>query len=127
MSSTKAKRDKLSILASAKGFLSVLLPAMQKVPKIERMDGAVHEMKLSAFDIISHFTTAYNCPEARLENIQLMFGDYGRMLSCFEIANLQNVLTDNVKFELSIQLSKIEEGIVKWHNAVQTLQRQVCG
>ena len=38
--SAKATKDKDSILADAKNFIKVLLPAIQKLPKIERHEGA---------------------------------------------------------------------------------------
>lgn len=36
----KANRDKMSILADAKNLLEKFLPMIQRMPKIERMDGA---------------------------------------------------------------------------------------
>lgn len=111
----KAKRDKTSILADAKNFLKILLPAIQRMPKIERHEGAAVEMKNAAFSIVSNFTTAYYCPEVRVRHIQLMFGDYGKLLAAFEIAIQQGLLTDSLKLALAMQLERIEEGIEKWH------------
>ena len=83
--SVKANKDKDSILADAKELLKILIPAIQTMPKIERIDGAATDMKRAAFDMIHHFTIAYNCSEVRAENIHQMFGDYGRLIACFEI------------------------------------------
>ncbi|MBR2016487.1 MAG: hypothetical protein IKA00_04190 [Prevotella sp.] len=41
----KAKNDKDSILADAKNLLYVLHPAIQRMPKIERIEGAPVEIK----------------------------------------------------------------------------------
>ena len=73
----KAKKDKGSILADVKNLLYVLHPAIQHMPKIERIEGAPQEMKRAAFDIIRHFQTAKECPEVRLEHIHEMIGGSG--------------------------------------------------
>ena len=96
--SVKASKDKDSILADAKELLKILIPAIQTMPKIERIDGAAIDMKRAAFDMIHHFTIAYNCQEVRAECIRQMFGDYGRLIACFEILLTQraNTMQTNV-------------------------------
>lgn len=52
--SVKANKDKDSILADTKELLKILIPAIQTMPKIERIDGAAIDMKRAAFDMILH-------------------------------------------------------------------------
>ena len=70
--SAKARKDKDSILADTKNLLKILLPAIQRMPKIERHDGVAQEMKVAALSLVSHFTTAFNCPEVREQYIHLL-------------------------------------------------------
>lgn len=81
----KAKRDKGSILADVKNLLYVLHPAIQHMPKIERIEGAPVEMKRACYDLIRHFTVAIECQEVRLANIHQMFGEFGMLLASFEL------------------------------------------
>jgi hypothetical protein len=122
--SARVRKDKAGILADAKNLIWVLLPAIQRMPKIERIEGAPHEMKTAAFSIVANFTTAWNCPECRDEYIRRMFGDYGRLLAAFDIAIRQGLMTDSVKLGIAEYLERIEEGITKWHNALRSSQRQ---
>ncbi len=69
----KARNDKSSILADAKNLLTVLLPAIQQMPKIERIEGAPVEMKRAAQNIIRHFSIAKECQEVRQERIRKIF------------------------------------------------------
>ena len=48
----KAKNDKGSILADAKNLLYILRPAIQRMPKIDRIEGAPVEMKRAVQNII---------------------------------------------------------------------------
>ena len=132
--SVKASKDKDSILADVKELLKILIPAIQTMPKIERHDGAAQDMKRAAFDMIHHFTIAYNCPDVRELNIQQMFGDYGRLIACFEIlltqkANTQpmgggvGLFTNRTKLDIARKLERIEAGIVKWHNALRSMRQ----
>lgn len=113
----KARNDKSSILADAKNLLIVLLPAIQRMPKIERIEGAPQEMKRAAFDIIRHFQTAKECPEVRLEHIHEMIGAFGIILAAFDICIAQGLFTDRQKLAIAMQLERIEEGVRKWRNA----------
>ena len=65
----KAKKDKGSILADAKNLLYVLYGCIQRMPKIERIEGAPVEMKRAAAGIVQSFTIAKECPEVRLQEI----------------------------------------------------------
>ena len=120
----KARNDKDSILADAKNLLYILYPAIQRMPKIERIEGAPVEMKKAAQNIIRHFHIAKECQEVRLEHIQEIFGDYGVLLSNFELCIAQGLLTDSDKLRIAIQLDRIEEGVRKWRNAARSLKRQ---
>jgi hypothetical protein len=116
--SAKARKDKDSILADTKNLLKILLPAIQRMPKIERHDGVAQEMKVAALSLVSHFTTAFNCPEVREQYIHRMFGDYGKLLATFEIAIQYGLFFDSTKLAIATQLERIEEGIRKWHKAL---------
>ena len=113
----KARNDKSSILADAKNLLVVLLPAIQQMPKIERIEGAPQEMKRAAFGIIRHFQIAKECQEVRLERIHEMMGEFGVLLSAFDICITQGLFTDRQKLAIAMQLERIEEGVRKWRNA----------
>lgn len=116
----KARRSKESILVDVKMLLKTYLPAYQRMPKIERIEGAPREMKNAAFSIIEYFTIAYECEEARRENIQKMLGAVGKMLACFELMVAQGYLPTKTQYEIAGRLSKIEEGAKKWKNALRT-------
>ena len=120
----KARNDKDSILADAKNLLYILYPAIQRMPKIERIEGAPVEMKKAAQNIIRHFHIAKECQEVRMDHIREIFGDYGVLLSNFELCIAQGLLTDSDKLRIAIQLDRIEEGVKKWRNAARSLKRQ---
>ena len=52
----KAHNDKDSILADSKNLLFILHPAVQRMPKIERIEGAPVEMKRALQGIIRHLS-----------------------------------------------------------------------
>ena len=120
----KAKRDKGSILADVKNLLYVLHPAIQHMPKIERIEGAPVEMKRACYDLIRHFTVAIECQEVRLANIHQMFGDFGTLLASFELCIQFGLFIDSEKLRIATQLERIEEGIRKWRNATRSLRSQ---
>jgi hypothetical protein len=120
----KAKRDKDSILADAKNLLYVLYGCIQRMPKIERIEGAPMEMKRAVSGIVESFTVAKECPEVRLQEIHKMFGCYGRLLASFDLCIVQGLITDSDKVRIATILERIDEGIKKWRNASRTLNRQ---
>ena len=120
----KAKNDKDSILADAKNLLYILHPAIQRMPKIERIEGAPVEMKRAVQNIIRHFSIAKECQEVRQEHIREMFGEFGILLANFELCIAQGLLTDSDKLRIAVQLERIEEGVRKWRNASRSLKRQ---
>lgn len=120
----KAHNDKDSILADVKNLLHVLHPAIQRMPKIERVEGAPVEMKKAAQNIIRHFSIAKEYQEVRQERIREMFGEFGILLANFELCIVQGLLTDKDKLAIAIQLERIEEGVRKWRNASRSLKRQ---
>ena len=120
----KAKRDKDSILADTKNLLCILHPAIQLMPKIERMEGAPQEMKRACYNIIRCFSIAKECPEVRQENIQRMFGEFGVLLAAFELCIGYGYFTDGEKLKVAIQLERIEEGVKKWRNATRSPKSQ---
>ncbi len=121
----KAKRDKDSILAEAKNLLFILYPAIQRMPKIERIEGAPVEMKRAAIGIIQSFTIAKECPEVRLHEIHKMFGHYGALLAAFDLCIVEGLLTDSDKVRIAERMERIEEGVRKWRSASRVLVRQV--
>jgi len=123
----RAAHSKESILAHTKNLLKALLPAIQRMPKIERIEGAPQEMKRAAFDIIGHFTTAWYCPEARNENIRRIFADYGKMMAAFEIIIQQGLITDSAKLAIAIEIERIEEGVVRWRNSLRSASASGAG
>ena len=120
----QATHSKESILAHAKNLLRVYLPAMQRMPKIERWDGAAPSLRQAAFDIIDLYTVAWNCPEARLTSIQRMFGAYGRLIAAFELLVQQGLLTAGTQLAIAEQLERMEEGIAKWHHTVAEMKQK---
>lgn len=122
--SNKAKRDKGSILADTKNLLCILHPALQHMPKIERIEGGPCEMKKACYNLIGHFTTAMECSESRLECIHKIFADFGIMLAAFDLSIQLGLFTDSEKLRIAIQIERIEEGIKKWRNATRSLKSQ---
>lgn len=122
--SNKANKDKGSILADAKNLLYTLHPALQHMPKIERIEGAPHEMKLAVYDLIRHFTAAMECSEVRLKYIHKMFADFGVILAAFELCIQFGFFTDSEKLHIATQLDRIEEGVRKWRNCTRSLRSQ---
>ena len=120
----KAHNDKDSILADTKNLLYILYPAIQRMPKIERIEGAPVELKRSAQNIIRHFSIAKEYQDARQGQIREMFGEFGILLANFELCISQGLLTDKDKLRIAIQLERIEEGVRKWKNAARSLKRQ---
>ena len=120
----KARNDKDSILADAKNLLWILYPSMQRMPKIERIEGAPAEMKRAVVGIIRHFCIAKECQEVRQEYIREMLGEFGILVSLFEICIKQGLFTDSDKLRIAIQLERIEEGVKKWKNALRSQNRQ---
>ena len=120
----KAHNDKDSILADTKNLLYILYPAIQRMPKIERIEGAPVELKRSAQNIIRHFSIAKEYQDARQGQIREMFGEFGILLANFELCISQGLLTDKDKLRIAVQLERIEEGVRKWRNAARSLKRQ---
>ena len=120
----KAKNDEDSILADTKNLLFILRPAIQRMPKIDRIEGAPVDMKRAAQNIIRHFSIAKEFQEVRQDRIREMFGEFGVLLANFELCIAQGLLTDNDKMRIAVQLERIEEGVRKWRNASRSLKRQ---
>ena len=120
----KAHNDKDSILADSKNLLFILHPAVQRMPKIERIEGAPVEMKRALQGIIRHFSIAKECQEVRVQHIREIFGEFGILLANFELCVAQGLFTDKDKLRIAAQLERIEEGVRKWRNAARSLKRQ---
>lgn len=114
----------MSILADTKNLLVILHHAIQRMPKVERIEGAPREMKLAAYELISHFTIAKECPEARLAEIQKMIGKFGEIIAAFDLSIQFGLFTDSERFRIAEQLERIEEGVKKWRNATRSPKSQ---
>ncbi len=97
---------------------------MQRMPKIERIEGAPVEMKRACYDLIRHFTVAMECQEVRLAYIHKMISDFGVVLASFELCIQFGLFVDSDKLRIAMQLERIEEGIKKWRNATRSLRSQ---
>ena len=122
----KATRDKDSILANVKNLLLILTPAIQAMPKIERIEGAPREMKLACCNMIRYYSIAKEATEVRLENIHKMIGEFGVLLAAFEICITTGLLTEKTSLAIAEQLERIEEGVKKWRNAARSIKSQDC-
>lgn len=120
----RGKKDKSSILADVKNLLHILNPAIQRMPKIVRIEGEPFHMKNAALDIIRHYSIAKECPEVRQHHIHEMFGAFGILLANFDLCVVQGLMTDRTKLAVAIQLERIEEGIRKWRTSTRSSDRQ---
>ena len=120
----KAHNDKDSILADAKNLLYILYPAIQRIPKIERIEGAPIEMKRATQNIIRHFSIAKECQEVRQEHIREMLGEFGILLSNFELCITQGLLKNRTSYQRIMQL-KDTIG-VEWWKWLDWDQRRQC-
>jgi hypothetical protein len=113
------KKDKTSILVDVKALLKIYHPVFQRMPKIERIDGCAREFKTACYDMIRHFYIAYNCPEAKVENIRLMIADYGVMMSSFDLLRAFGIATNQDLYLMAERLTRIEEGIGRWRGYIK--------
>lgn len=90
------------------------------MPKIDRIEGAPVEMKRAAANIIRHFFIAKECQDVRDEEIRKMLGEYGILVSAFELCSARGLLTEETQLNICIQLERIEEGVKKWRNATRS-------
>ena len=123
----KAHRDAyVSIPAEVKEMLRFLHPAIQHMPKIERIDGVGAELRRAAYAILREYHIAYYCREAKAEHIRQMVGWFGHLQAAFEVACQLGVLKDGFKLSIAMRMERIEEGVMKWKNS-QSAQRQESG
>ena len=118
-STSKASRDKDSILVDVKKLLEIYHPVYQRMPKIERIDGCAKELKDALYDMIRHFCIAYNCPEVKAENIRLMIGDFGVVMAAFDLVRDFGIATDKDLYLMAERLTRIEDGIGRWRNSLR--------
>lgn len=118
-SSNKTKRDKDSILVDLKKLLEIYHPVFQRMPKIERIDGCAKEFKNACYDMIRHFCIAYNCNEAKAENIRLMIGDFGVMMASFDLIRNFGIATNKDLYLMAERLTRIEDGVNRWRNSLK--------
>ena len=120
----KDHNDKDSILADAKNLLYILYPAIQRMPKIERIEGAPVEMKRATQNIIRHFSIAKECQEVRQEHIREMLGEFGILLSNFELCITQGLLKNRTSYK---RICTLRDAIVdEWWRWLDWDQRRQC-
>lgn len=117
--SNKTKRDKDSILIDVKQLIKLYHPIYQRMPKIERIDGCAREMKVALYDMVRHFYIAYNCPEAKADNIRLMIADFGIVMTCFDLIRDFGIATAQDLYLMAERLARIEEGIGRWRTSLK--------
>lgn len=141
--SSRAKKDKGSILVDLEQLLDVFEPAFMRMPKIRRIHGAAVRMEEAAYDMIDYFHIAYefNNKEDEIfikrKYIIKMLGAYGRMQSCFkrlmkiDMDTMKSttcgekdkksmcLFSDSAKLAIAKSMEKIEEGIIKWRNSLK--------
>lgn len=118
-STSKASRDKDSILVDVKKLLEIYHPVYQKMPKIERIDGCARELKNALYDMIRHFCIAYNCPDVKKDNIRLMIGDFGVVMATFDLVRSFGIATDKELYLMAERITRIEDGINRWRNSLR--------
>lgn len=118
-SNNKTKRDKDSILVDVKKLLEIYHPVYQRMPKIERIDGCAKEFKNACYDMIRHFCIAYNCNDAKAENIRLMIGDFGVMMASFDLVRNFGIVTNRDLYLMAERLTRIEDGVSRWRNSLK--------
>lgn len=138
--SNKARNDKASILVDVENLLDVFEPAFMLMPKIRRIHGAAVRMEDAAYDIIDHFTVAYEMGadewQEKRREVSRMLGAYGRMQSCFkrlmkvdidtqkisgsEHKGQMGMFSDHTKLAIAQSMERIEEGIIKWRKSIRT-------
>ena len=135
----KAKNDKGSILVDVEALLDAFEPAFMNMPKIRRIHGAAVRMEEAIYDIIEHYTIAYEMgPDEAAEKrreIYRMLGAYGRAQLCFkrlmrididtqrrsgpESRGAMCLFSDRTKLAIAQSMERIEEGIRKWRSSVK--------
>lgn len=120
----QTKRDKDSILVDVKQLIKLYHPVYQRMPKIERIDGCAREFKAACYDMVRHFCVAYNCPEAKVQNIQLMAADFGVMMASFDLLRDLGVATNRDLYLMAERLTRIEDGMARWRNYVKSTLAQ---
>ena len=100
-------------------MLRYIIPAVQHMPKVDRIDGVGAEMRRASWGILREFYMAYHCPESRDRHIEEIIGWYGILVSAIEIGCLQGILKDQFKLNIAMRMERIEEGILKWHNSIR--------
>lgn len=118
-STSKASRDKDSILVDVKKLLEIYHPVYQRMPKIERIDGCAKELKNALYDMIRHFCIAYNCPEVKVDYIRQMVGDFGVVMAAFDLVRNFGIATDKDLYLMAERLTRIEDGIGRWRNSLR--------
>ena len=123
----KARRDAyVSIPAEVKEMLRILHPAIQHMPKIERIDGVGAEMRKAAYAILREYHIAYFCKDGKEEHVRKMVGWFGHLQAAFEVACQMGVMKDGFKLSIAMRMERIEEGVMKWNNS-QSTRRQESG
>lgn len=123
----KANRDAfIDIKVELTEFLMSLTSAIQRMPKIERIEGAGVQMKQAAWSMVRNYYMAWYCKENRQYYIEQMIGWYGQLQTSFEVAIRQGIIEDKFKLPLAMRMERMEAGVNKWYSS-QSSQRQERG
>ena len=125
----KANRDAYrSIPAEVKEMLRFLHPAIQHMPKIERVDGVGAVLRKTAYELIEEYGMSYYArdPKVKAEHALAMVGKFATLQAAFEVSCLLGVMKDGFKLSIAMRMERIQEGVMKWKNS-QSAQRQESG
>lgn len=123
----KASRDAfIDIKVELTEFLIILTRAIQRMPKIERIEGAGTEMKRAAYAMVRYYHKAWYCKENRTKYIEEMIGWYGCLQTSFELAIRSGIIDISFRLPLASRMERIEGGVMKWHKS-RSSQRQERG
>ena len=100
-------------------MLRHIYPAIQHMPKGERMDGVGADLKRAALAIIREYYMAYYAqdPETKAAHILEMVGWFGYLQAVVEIACKQGILLARFRLPIAERMERIEEGVIKWNSS----------
>lgn len=117
-----AQNDKDSILVEAKNLLKTLHFLAPDITTLQRREGAYHEMKQAALNLIRLFCKARSNPELRQMYIDDMIGEMGVIDAMFDECIQLGALTDKMKLKIARHMDRMDEGIKRWRNATDRRQ-----
>lgn len=115
----KAHRDAfVSIQAETKEMLRHIIPAVQHMPKYDRVEGLGAELKNAVKGILIEYHIARHCPTNKEYHIEKMIGYFYLVMDMMELCCLFGIMRDEYKLPIAMRMERIEEGINIWYNSV---------